>query len=494
MKKIIASYLSLSLLIAACASPSPIATHVPPITKPSDPLNTPWGDRSIFKSGLVNSEQKVLNELQGASIYHLEFNLADDIYHVTGTEEVQYTNTESVSLHEVELRLFPNILGGEMQVTDLQVDGRSNEPTYGLEKSLMIVTLPKALKPQQSVVLHMDFKVTVPQSVDLNYGVLAYVQDVLAFAHAYPMICVYNEEGWNAEIPSQDGDVTFNDASFYIVRIHAPKNLTLVTSGQRISSDEDGQVQTLNVASGPARDFYLAASPKFEKVSQTFGEVTVNSYASKAAIQGAQLALEVAAQALDIYGKRYAPYPYSELDIVATPTRALGIEYPGAIAIANRIYAISDTTQRKPYIETTVAHEVGHQWFYNLVGNDQLDDPWLDESLTQFATLQYFTDQYGAAAADNFHASLLGRWQSVNQEKIPVGLPVAKYKGREYGAIVYGRGPLFFEALKSKMGATAFDEFMKAYTETFAWKISTPMGLKALAEQHCACDLGRLFK
>ena len=57
-------------------------------------------------------------------------------------------------------------------------------------------------------------------------------------------------------------------------------------------------------------------------------------------------------------------------------------------------------------MEGTVAHEVGHQWFYNLVGDDQLDDPWLDESFAQFATLQYFTDEYGASGADGFRNSL----------------------------------------------------------------------------------------
>lgn len=491
MKKLITSFLSLSLLIASCNFSTPTATPNP--TQIPSPLQTPWADRAIFKSGLVESQQHVLDELKGASVYHLEFNIADDIYHVTGMEEVQYTNTETVPLNEVEFRLFPNILGGEMQVTNLQVNGQPITPKYGLENSLMVVPLSKALKPQQSIVLHMDFNVTVPQSVDLNYGVLAYYDNVLTLAHAYPMICVYNDQGWNAEIPPQDGDVTFSDASFYIVQIHAPKGLTLVTSGKRISSDEAGQVQTVNVASGPARDFYLAASPNFEEVSQTFGEVTINSYANQASMPGAKFAIEVASHAIDIYSKRYAPYPYTELDIVATPTLALGIEYPGTIAIADRIYDVGGSPTQI-YMESTVAHETRHQWFYNLVGNDQLDDPWLDESLTQFATLQYFADRYGADAADNFHSSLVGRWQRVNQEKIPIGLPVAKYTGAEYGAVVYGRGPLFFEALRNEMGVAVFDEFMKDYTQTLSWQISTPATLKTLAEKHCACKLGALFQ
>ena len=116
-------------------------------------------------------------------------------------------------------------------------------------------------------------------------------------------------------------------------------------------------------------------------------------------------------------------------------------------------------------MEATVAHEVGHQWFYGLIGDDQLDDPWLDESLTQFATLQYYQDEYGSEGASGFEASLNGRWRSINYEKIPIGLPVAAYSGQEYSAIVYGRGPLFFVALKERMGAETFDAFIREYSE-----------------------------
>ena len=492
MKRLFASLLSLSLILVSCSIPQPTATHTPP----PDIFNTPWEDRSLFKSGLVASGQSVLDELTNASVYHLEIKIADDIYHITGTEEVRYTNAETIPLNEVQLRLFPNILGGEMAVSNLEVDGQSITPKYGLEDSLLIVPLSKPLEPNQSAVLHMNFAVTVPQSVELNYGVLAYFDEVLTLAHAYPMIAVYDNEGWNAEIPPQSGDVTYADVSFFIVKITAPKDLTLVTSGQRISSDEAEQVQTLSVASGPARDFYLVASPNYEEVSQTFGEVTIHSYAPTEFKKGAQMALDVASRAIEDFSAHYAPFPYTEFDIVSTPTLALGIEYPGMIAITSRIYDVDQDYGGAPasvYMESTIAHEVGHQWFYNLVGDDQLDDPWLDESLTQFATLQYYADEYGPSGEQGFRNSLEGRWDSVGRADIPIGLPVAKYSGQEYGAIVYGRGPLFFVALREKIGTEAFDAFIKEYTQTLSWNIATPEFLQSLAEKHCACDLDNIF-
>jgi aminopeptidase N len=376
------------------------------------------------------------------------------------------------------------------------VDERSVTPAYDLANSLMIVHLAQPLNPNASVILKMKYAVLVPEEVDMSYGVLAYYQDVLALAHAYPMICVYDNEGWNAEIPSPRGDITYGDAAFYLVRVTAPAGLTLVTSGREISHDEAGPLQWWSVASGPARDFSLVASPNYKETSHTVGEVTIHSYAAKEMQDGAQAALETASKAIQDFSERYAPYPYTELDVVATPNSAFGIEYPGMIAITTKIYELKQDSQTAPnsvYLESTVAHEVGHQWFYNLVGDDQLDDPWLDESLTQFVTLQYYSDEYGTGGEQGFHSSLESRWKRVNFDKIPIGLPVASYNGAEYSAIVYGRGPLFFEALRDEMGTDAFDAFLKEYTEIYSWGIATPEGLRSLAEKHCGCDLQSLF-
>ena len=171
-----------------------------------------------------------------------------------------------------------------------------------------------------------------------------------------------------------------------------PKRVVLAGSGREVRREENGNRQIVTYAAGPARDFYLAASPDYQLISRTDGDVTFNAYAPEGMQEGAQMALNVAIQAFKVFGERYAPYPYTEFDIVSTPTYALGIEYPGIIALTENIYDIQGTangTSIGVLMESTVAHEAGHQWFYNLVGNDQLDEPWLDESLTQFVTWQY---------------------------------------------------------------------------------------------------------
>jgi hypothetical protein len=465
------------------STPEPI----PPTPASDAPI--PPADRSIYKDGLVPEYQDILNKLPYASMYEIKFNIADDFYHITGSETVIYTNAEDINLKEVKLRLFANILGGEMHVDEVTVNGEVIIPNYSLNDSLLTAPLKTPLKPKESITISMDFNLTVPQTVDLNYGVQAYYDNVLALAHAYPMIAVYDDEGWNAEIPPQSGDVTYADMSFFIVTVEAPKGVTLVGSGREVNRQDNGNRQTVKYEAGPVRDFYLAASPEYEVFTKEANGVRLRFYTRDYLQAGAESALDVAARAIKIYSERYAPYPYTELDFVSTPTYALGIEYPGMIAITEWIIQPDQN-----YLEGTVAHEVGHQWFYNLVGNDQLDDPWLDESLTQFATLQYFTDEYGQAGDQGFRQDLEGRWANIGQAEIPVGLPVKEYSDAEYSGIVYGRGGLFFEALRDEMGMENFDAFMKDYVKINSWDIATPEKLKSEAETHCGCNLTPLFK
>lgn len=488
--KHIPTFILVACLLAACGvNLLPTPTIVPDID-----LDRLIPDLPVFRQGLVTSVQSILPEMEGASMYRIELIIDKELVHVEGREEVRYTNREDAPLEEIAFRLFPNILGGKMEVRDLKVEKQPVTPRFGLADSLMIVPLKNPLGVGQEIVITMEFSLDVPTEVELNYGVLASYEDVLTLAHAYPVIPAYTQEGWNAEIPPQSGDLTFNDVAFYLVTVTAPKDVTVVASGLESSPVEIDAGWVWNIASGPARDFYLAASRDYEVVSQIIGEVTVNSYAPKSLAEGNQTTLNIAVRALETFSRQYGPYPYTEMDLVLTPTLALGIEYPGITAIAERILLGEYGEQTTVYLESTVVHEVAHQWFYNIIGNDQLDEPWLDESLVQFVTWQYYEINFGPGAAEGFEASLRSRWERVENAPIPIGEPVAAYQGREYGAIVYGRGALFFEALKNEMGADAFDAFLEEYAASFAWDIATGEGLKALAEKHCTCDLTPLFE
>ncbi len=449
-----------------------------------------WDDRSAFEAGLIEAERGALAALPGASVYHIDLQIADNLLDLQGRQEVRYTNQEDAPLNEIYFRLFPNLADGRSSVSNLRVNGAPLEPAYELNDSALRVPLPAALQPGEQVVIAMDFEIDVPAGQGGNYGTFAFLEDVLALAHFYPLIPVYDDEGWNVEIAPSIGDVVYADSSFYRVRVTAPATLTLVASGLEVEREAAGNRQIVTFAAGPARDFYLAASEHYAVISRAVGQTVVNSYASAELSQGNEAALNYAVDALNSFNARFGPYPFTEFDLVSTTTFALGIEYPGIVAILADLY----DRPGGPLLEGVVAHEVAHQWFYSIIGNDQVDEPWLDEALAQYATILYYADVYGPAGEAGFRGSLERRWQRVNKADMPIGLPVAQYTSDEYSAIVYGRGPLFIEALAETMGSEAFAAFLPDYYQTHQWGIATGGSFKQLAEQHCACDLTPLFE
>lgn len=480
------------LFAAGCAATAPATTITPAAATPA-----PAGEGSEYTSGLITAEQGLPARLAGATEYVIQIEIAADYASLQGSQQVTYTNTETVPLGEVFFRLYPNMLGGKSSVTGVVVDGAQVQAAEEPGGVALRVPLPQPLPPGASTQIDMDFMVEIPTQAGGNYGLFGYIDEILVLDGFYPSIPVFDGQGWHAGPVPPNADTTFNDASFYTVQVSAPASLVLAASGVQVARRQQGEQQIVTYAAGPARDFYIAGSPRFTVTSLTLGETRVNCYAFEERAEGAELALQTAAAALQSYSARFGPYPYTELDVVSTPMQgATGIEYPGITGINQDAFDPANTISGQPafvILEATVAHEVGHQWFYNLVGNDQANQPWLDEALTQYVTGLYFLDQYGQSGWEGYRATWLSRWQRVDQQEIPIGLPAGDYVGREYSAIVYGRGPLFIEALAEQMGQETFDAFLRDYSRANAWQIGTAAGFKQLAEQHCPCDLTALF-
>jgi hypothetical protein len=332
------------LFLTACLSLNPGASATP--VTPAMPATTTL---ESFKAGVNPVYHAIVDELGQASIYNIEYVISDDYFHVLGQESVKYTNTEDVALGEVKFRLFANLLGGEMQVEQVKVDGELVSTDLSLNNSVLTLHLTVPLQPDESILIEMAFTVEVSRDVYINYGVQAYAEDVLALAHAYPMIAVYDDEGWNVEIPPQTGDIVYADMSFFVVQVDAPVELVLVGSGREVFAEESGGRQQVRYEAGPVRDFYLAGSPNYQEFIREVDGVTLRFYTRNYFGEGAREALDFAEQSIRVFNARYAPYPYTELDFVSTPTLALGIEYPGMVAITEWIME-----PQVDYLEATV--------------------------------------------------------------------------------------------------------------------------------------------
>ena len=250
MKIPLKASLAILLLLASCKTntPSPIAPTPEPeatntlVSSPTQiPLSSaielsdiPWEDRSIFSSYLISEEKDILDDLEGRTVYHIEVTIPDDMINLTGHQDVLYTNLEDQALDEIYFRLYPNIFSGEASLSSITLNGEEVIPAYELAESAARLTFPEPLQPKESVVIGMDFKVRVPTEASGNYGLFGYIDGILVLHKFYPVIPVYDDEGWNVEIPPTHGDVSYFDASFYIVQVTAPEDLIVATSGVEV--------------------------------------------------------------------------------------------------------------------------------------------------------------------------------------------------------------------------------------------------------------------
>lgn len=450
-------------------------THTPPSASPLSPPNLAQALRPEFVTDL--------GLFPDATRYEIELTVDLGATTVTGHERVSYTNTEDAPLDTLYLRLFPNTPGysGAMTTTNILLDERPTVPLVELGGSALCLPLDPPLEPGARLDLVLDFTLALPTRADQGYRQLGYYNGVLALANAYPLIPVYDDEGWNVELAPPYGDAVYSETSFYTVRVTAPTRMTLTTSGTCTAPtlNPDGS-STWTCVAGPMRDFNAVLGPDYQVESRLVEGITVNSVFYSGHPQGGERALDWAAEAVHLFSTRFGPYPFAELDVVETPTRAGGIEYPGLVVINDAYY---ETLSER--MEWVVVHEVAHQWWYSLVGNDQVDEPWLDEALTQYSTLLYFEDRYGTeVAADLLEYVFQRPYEGLVEagRDAPVGLPVAAYSEEDYGTVVYRKGPLYFHALRQEVGDEDFWRILRTYFVRNRYGIATPKDWLAAVE------------
>jgi hypothetical protein len=455
-----------------------------------------WAELSEFEQNLVPEAFPVLEQMQDAPYYLMDITLDNTLQSVKGRLAVHYTNTSTDELPYIVFQLFTVVYGGSVMLGEVSVDQKPVNLDVVEDGTVIHVLLETPLKPGKSIVIDMPFESSIPREMGGNYGLYGYFEDVLVLDGFYPLLAVYDEGIWHTNITSPNGDIKYEEMSLYQVWLSAPAELSVINSGTVVSQQESKGTQTLQMVAGPVREFYLAASEKYLTHERMVDGVKLLSTGVEGTEDTIEYALDIGEASLQSYTARFGAYPYSELDIVSTPMQALGMEYPGVSTLAISLYGqnSTDAGMDRDMLDSVIAHEIGHQWFFNLVGSDQIEEPWLDESMTQYIVGLFYEDTYGESAAEEYRESWNGRWSSVDYAEMPIGRPSYAYEGSEYSAIVYGRGPYFLMALQDSMGEAAFAQAMKTYFETYEWKIATGADFQEHMQEACGCDLSALFE
>ena len=458
----------------AQAIPQVIRDAVQVQAQPAQPnVAPPAFDATLadYKRALRSPFANDLAQHVNAPRYDIELILDTATRQITGKQTVSYTNQTAQPLSDLVLRLYPNTgyMGGAMSVAHMRVGTLQTGWSWLLaDHSAARVGLLKNIAPNEAITLTLDFTISVPDDPRRNgYLTFGAFDGLWALPNAYAMIAPRQDNRWQVDPAPNFGDIVFSEMALYRVTLHAPASYKVVATGA-CQSDGLNPFATTTCMAGPVRDFALHLSERYDVASTTVSSITgepiqLSSYFLPQHRAAGARALDIAANALGSYEKRFGAYPYAELKIFATTTSAGGIEYPNLAGVLYNFYAGNDD-----YFEWLVAHEVAHQWWYNLVGSNPIQEPWLDESLTQYSALLYMEDRYGVTAAQKYRARYFtDRFAQERKERGDrrVGQPTKDFARWSYFPIVYGKGPLFFDAVRSRSGDVRFTAWLRNYFE-----------------------------
>ncbi len=476
-----------------------------------EPTSTPAAARTPVilppeSEAILSIAAGEIQDLTDLSVYQLSAVVDFEGRSFSGQMQLAYVNTEAVPLESLFFRLLPNggssYGDGSLSVSRAEVEGQPVETSLSLNDSALEVKLPETVLPGELRLIMMEFSGVVPLDyggeTSGGYGIYNFSQNVMALSGWYPILAVYDDEGWNLDPVSGIGDSVYSDMASYTVNVSLPEGLVLVSTGVTIDSQavRAGFIQH-TIESGPARDFFLILSPDFQVFSQSVGKTRVNSYYLPGHEQGGERVLSVGSDSLRIFNQQFGLYPYVDLDLVDAPMRgAAGVEFPGIVLIGDALYR--EYTSHD--LAITTAHEVAHQWWYNLVGNDVIDHPWLDEALTSYSSSLYYEFTQRPEAAEGLFSYYENRYQQAveagSDDQITRSETYFENLAdpRRYGAIVYAKGALFFRALRQEIGDEAFFSALANYFDTHKYRIANPDDLLNAFEKAAGYQLDDFYQ
>ena len=287
---------------------------------------------------------------------------------VTGTVRARFT--PDIPTNRLVFRLWPN---GPLQAREGAhlaagpvTSAGSPLATSRPDPTTLVVSLTHTLAPGRSIAVDVPFRLRVPGPVRDR---LSRSGAALRLGSFFPVLAWEPGVGWDTDPPTRLlAETSSTPTADFDVRLTVPPGDDVLTTG---------------APAGPGR-FTATAVRDFAIAVGRFDTFTVTAHAPRAVRITAAVerglpgsAAEVAGRArsaLEALAERLGPYPWPSLDLAVVPDLdRVAIEYPTMIFLGENGVARAET------------HEVAHQWFYSLVGNDQARDPVLDEGLATYA-------------------------------------------------------------------------------------------------------------
>ncbi|MFX1388362.1 MAG: M1 family metallopeptidase [Promethearchaeota archaeon] len=423
------------------------------------------------------------------SSYNLSVYLDEDTSTVAGNLTVNFYNDDPVNFTQIPFHIYASGMEYDTRPGYIEILNVTTleEPKQQLlfdvynSTQLMWVNLTTKLEPTDRVSFIISFNTTLPDGgIDRanEHGWDHNETRIFKFANCYPQPCVYDEfDGWNIDPYILTGDPFYFDMAYYDLIVNLPKNMTVAATGKLLDNTTIGD-RTIHHYNPilPVREVTFSASRYFVVESTVVPDhnITVSTYfLPKSSWLWSGFAL-YCVNAGGLFNLTFGDFPYPTLNIVQEYTQHGGMEYPCQV-YASESYDYSDNPW--VYLETVIVHEVGHQWFYNLVGVDEVDWGFVDEGI-----VCWITDW----AKDFFHPDwnlfepywLMDyvwyyNFESGLPNRINMSIPECLSSGTDYWYTAYRKAPVVLENLRRILGTEAFLEGLRIFTHEFYFEIAT---------------------
>ena len=487
---------------------------------------------------------------------YIDVELDDENHILRGFEKMVYYNNSPLALNKIIIHLWPNAYKnsntnlakqkysdgstsfkyadsidlGFIDSLDFKVNGHKVKWQFLNEQiDISELHLTNPLRPGDSIIITTPFRVKIPSG---KFSRLGHIGQSYQITQWFAKPAVFDKNGWHPMSYLDQGEF-YSEFGNYDVSITVPKNYVLMATGDLQNKEE---LEFLNEKSEltsqlieenklPVRDSFGRKDMSFPKSSvkkKTLrfvqknvhdfawftdkryhvlkGEVDINNrnVTSWALFTNNEAKLwrrsiEYINDATKYFSKWIGEYPYNHVTAVdGTISAGGGMEYPN-------ITVIGSSGDSKS-LETVIIHEVGHNWYYGILGSNERDNAWMDEGLNTYIEIRYMEDKY-PNGYENKEEKMKERGISINipiKEKElqhisyqfnasrnydqPLKMGSKNFTQMNYGAMVYSKTGIGFHYLKSYLGEYVFDDCMNEYFNQWKFKHPSPNDIKLAFE------------
>ncbi|MEN8649383.1 M1 family metallopeptidase [Streptomyces sp. 21So2-11] len=304
-----------------------------------------------------------------------------------------------------------------------------------------------------------------------------------------------SEEGW---LPTEDGALALGeptgsmawfpgnnhplDKAAYDITITVPKGLKAISNGELKSEQTRGDRISFHWNSAEPMASYLAtvAIGKYEtKTSRTESGLPVFTAVDPTVAKDSAEVLAKIPEIMEWGTENFGPYPFSSVGAIVDRDDDAG-------------YALE--TQTKPVFpgapdESTLVHELAHQWFGNSVTPKSWQDMWLNEGFASYAEWLWEEDMYEDSSADESFKKAFDEKDSWAFP--PADPPTAADISSEP---VYGRGAMVIHKIREAVGDDAFYDIVQGWVATHRHGNASTDDFTAYVEKKSGKDLTGLWK